>query len=145
MFDIGFLELMLVSIVGLLVLGPDRLPGAIRTVSLYVGKMRRSFNSIRAEVERELKADEIRQDLHNQAILQELRAAEKEVRKGLGVDDMKLGKDGYPLVDDPASDPAADTAKPQPAGTAAEPSTAETRGGGEQESPDEPPATPKPS
>ena len=86
MFDIGFLELILVSIVGLLVLGPERLPGAIRTVSLWVGKFRRSFNSIRAEIEREIKADEIRQELHNQAIMENLKEAEKELRQGLDVD-----------------------------------------------------------
>ncbi len=104
MFDIGFLELIIVSIVGLLVLGPDRLPGAIRTVTLYLSKIRRSFNGIRAEIERELKADEIRQDLHNQKIMQELREAQKSlqdttdaVRHGLGHNpDVKLGKDGYP-------------------------------------------------
>ena len=50
MFDIGFAELLLVSVVGLLVLGPERLPGAIRTISLWLGKLRRSFNSVRAEV-----------------------------------------------------------------------------------------------
>ena len=59
MFDIGFLELLVVSIVGLLVLGPERLPGAIRTVSLWLGKLRSGFNSVRAEIEREIKADEI--------------------------------------------------------------------------------------
>ena len=104
MFDIGFLELILVSIVGLLVLGPDRLPGAIRTVSLYVGKLRRSFNGIRAEIERELKADEIRQELHNQAIMRELREAETALRKGLGADDSQAGKDAYPPGDDPAGE-----------------------------------------
>ena len=83
MFDIGFLELILVSIVGLLVLGPERLPGAIRTVSLYVGRMRRSFNSMRAEIERELQTDEIRRQLHNEEVMQKLRDAESEVRKTL--------------------------------------------------------------
>ena len=83
MFDIGFLELILVSIVGLLVLGPERLPGAIRTVSLYVGRMRRSFNSMRAEIERELQTDEIRRQLHNEEVMQKLREAESEVRKTL--------------------------------------------------------------
>jgi len=114
MFDIGFLELLMVSVVGLLVLGPDRLPGAIRTVSLYVNKIRRSFNSIRTEIERELKTDEIRQDLHNQSIMKDLRKAEKELRKGLGVDGSLLGKDGYPLdKDDPVGAPgAAGGAKP---------------------------------
>ena len=108
MFDIGFLELILVSIIGLLVLGPERLPGAIRTVSLYMGKLRRSFNSIRSEIERELKADEIRQELHNQSILQELRETEKAMRKGLGVDGTLIGKDGYPIeAEEPGDSPAA--------------------------------------
>jgi sec-independent protein translocase protein TatB len=132
MFDIGFLELILVSIVGLLVLGPDRLPGAIRTVSLYIGKLRRSFNGIRAEIERELKADEIRQELHNQAIMRELRETENALRKGLGVDDTQLGKDGYPLGGDTAQaegEPRAanaagqDAAIDTPADTKADPST----------------------
>jgi sec-independent protein translocase protein TatB len=132
MFDIGFLELILVSIVGLLVLGPDRLPGAIRTASLYVGKLRRSFNGIRAEIERELKADEIRQELHNQAIMRELRETENALRKGLGVDDTQLGKDGYPLGGDRAQtegEPEAAKAAGQdagidtPADTKADPST----------------------
>ena len=73
MFDIGFTELILVSIVGLLVLGPERLPGAIRTASLWVGKIRRSFNTIRADIEREMKIDEIKQDLHNDAVMESLK------------------------------------------------------------------------
>jgi sec-independent protein translocase protein TatB len=113
MFDIGFLELVIVSVVGLLVLGPERLPGAIRTVMAYVNKIRRSFAGIRAEIERELKADEIRQDLHNQAIMQQLRQTEKELRQGLGVDEMKIGKDGYPAEE--ADTPAAqDSVNPDP-------------------------------
>ncbi len=108
MFDIGFLELVIVSVVGLLVLGPERLPGAIRTVSLYVGKIRSSFSGIRAEIERELRTDEIRQDLHNQAIMQELRQTERELRQGLNAhNDVKLGKDGYPIEDTPGSETAA--------------------------------------
>ncbi len=83
MFDIGFAELLLVSVVGLLVLGPDRLPGAIRTLSLWLGKLRRSFNSVRAEIERELHADEIKQELHNEAVMESLKQAEKDLRKGL--------------------------------------------------------------
>lgn len=69
MFDIGFLELVLISIVGLLVLGPERLPGAIRSVTLWVGRFRRAFSSLRTELEREVGADEIRRELHNAAIV----------------------------------------------------------------------------
>ena len=60
MFDIGFTELLLVGLVALVVLGPERLPGAVRTASLWIGRIKRSFNSIKAEVEREIGADEIR-------------------------------------------------------------------------------------
>ena len=98
MFDIGFLELVIVSVVGLLVLGPERLPVAIRTVTLYVNKIRNSVASVRADIERELKADEIRQELHNQSVMQELRKAERSIRESVEKETgMKLGKDGYPV------------------------------------------------
>ena len=73
MFDIGFSELLLIAIIGLLVLGPERLPTAIRTASLWLGRLRRQFNQIRAEVEREIGADEIRAQLRNESILEDLR------------------------------------------------------------------------
>lgn len=69
MFDIGFSELLLVALVALLVLGPERLPGAARTAGLWIGRIRRSFAAIRSEVEREIGADEIRRQLHNENIL----------------------------------------------------------------------------
>jgi sec-independent protein translocase protein TatB len=87
MFDIGFSELVLVAVVGLLVLGPERLPGAIRTGSLWLGRLRRSFNNIRAEIEREINADEIRQDLHNEGIMESLKQAEQDLRGGLEATD----------------------------------------------------------
>lgn len=83
MFDIGFAELILVSIIGLLVLGPERLPGAIRTGSLWLGKIRRSFNTIRADIEREINADELKQDLHNSAVMESLKQAEQDLRSGV--------------------------------------------------------------
>ena len=70
MFDIGFSELLLVGIVALVVLGPDRLPGAVRTAGLWIGRIKRSFSAIKAEVEREIGADEIRRQLHNEQILE---------------------------------------------------------------------------
>ena len=73
MFDIGFSELLLVGVIGLLVLGPERLPGAVRTASLWIGRIRRQFHEIKTEVEREIGADEIRAQLRNEAIMDELR------------------------------------------------------------------------
>lgn len=69
MFDIGFSELLLVTLVALLVLGPERLPGAARTAGLWIGRLRQSFSAIKSEVEREIGADEIRRQLHNEQIL----------------------------------------------------------------------------
>jgi sec-independent protein translocase protein TatB len=72
-FDIGFSELLLIAVVGLLVLGPERLPTAVRTTSLWIGRLRRQFTEIRAEVEREIGADEIRAQLRNEEIMEQLR------------------------------------------------------------------------
>ena len=136
MFDIGFLELVIISIVGLLVLGPERLPGAIRTVTLYLNKIRRSFNSMKAEVERELRADEIRQELHNQTIMQQLKDAEKELRKGLGHDDdMKIGKDGYPIAEPSAGKEEPSAEKEEPSAEKEEPSAEKEEPSAEKEEP----------
>ena len=77
MFGISFSELLLVGLVALLVLGPERLPGAARTAGLWVGRLKRSFNAIKQEVEREIGADEIRRQLHNEHIL----SMEEEAKK----------------------------------------------------------------
>jgi len=72
MFDIGFLEMVVVAIVALLVLGPERLPGAVRMAGLYLGRIKRSLADVRSQVEREMGADEIRQALHNEKIMADL-------------------------------------------------------------------------
>lgn len=80
MFQVGPLELMLVFVVALLVIGPERLPGAARTAGLWIGRFRRSFHRIRSEIEQELNADEIRRQLHNEAILEEVENVKKHTR-----------------------------------------------------------------
>jgi sec-independent protein translocase protein TatB len=85
-FEVGFSELLLVAVIGLLVLGPERLPVALRTATVFLGRLRRQYNEIRAEVEREIGADQIRADLHNARVLDELkqsRAALDETRRTL--------------------------------------------------------------
>jgi sec-independent protein translocase protein TatB len=83
MFDIGFMELLLVSVVGLLVLGPERLPGAVRTASLWMRRLRTSFNNIRNEIEREINVEEIKREIHNDSVMQSLKEAEQDLRGGL--------------------------------------------------------------
>lgn len=60
MFDIGFFELMVVGVVALLVLGPERLPMAARTCGLWLGRVRRSLTSIQTEIREELRLEELK-------------------------------------------------------------------------------------
>lgn len=60
MFDIGFSELLIIGIVALLVLGPERLPAAARTVGGVLRKARQSWMSVRNEFERELSIEEMK-------------------------------------------------------------------------------------
>ena len=105
MFDIGFTELLLVGLVALLVLGPERLPVAAHMAGLWIGRIKRSFNSIKAEVEREIGADEIRRQLHNERILE----LEREMKRSL------LPEASTPAPEPPPAGAAAsDAAAPQP-------------------------------
>jgi sec-independent protein translocase protein TatB len=62
MFDIGFSELLIVAVVALLVLGPEKLPTAVRALGLWVGKFRRTVSSIQSEISEELRLDELRRN-----------------------------------------------------------------------------------
>lgn len=77
MFDIGFPELLLISIVALLVIGPDKLPETIRTMSLWMGRFRRSFAKIKQEIENEIGADEIKAQLYNESIMEDIEKTRK--------------------------------------------------------------------
>ena len=60
MFDIGFTELLLIAVVALVVLGPDKLPTAVRTVGLWVGRAKRTIGGIQKEISEELRMEELR-------------------------------------------------------------------------------------
>ncbi|MDX1268469.1 MAG: Sec-independent protein translocase protein TatB [Oceanisphaera sp.] len=63
MFDIGFWELIVIAIIGLLVLGPERLPVAIRTVSRMFKTVRDTANAVKTELAQELRMEELHRDL----------------------------------------------------------------------------------
>ncbi len=108
MFDIGFAELLLVAVVGLLVIGPERLPGAIRTGSAWLNRFRRGFNDIKREIQ---------QELHNDAIMQDLRKTGEQLQQqaetiGRSVENATYSPaDSQPDHDDPDSK-ASKTAPP---------------------------------
>ncbi|HCW89144.1 MAG TPA: twin-arginine translocase subunit TatB [Marinobacter sp.] len=63
MFDIGFVELVICSIIALLVLGPERLPAAARATGRWIGGARRMVTQFTSELDRQLKAEELREEL----------------------------------------------------------------------------------
>jgi sec-independent protein translocase protein TatB len=83
MFDPSFFELIIICIVALLVLGPDRLPGAIKTVGLWIGRLRRSFNKIKREIEQEVGADEIRRQLRNEDIMEKFNKTKSQITESI--------------------------------------------------------------
>lgn len=63
MFDIGFWELMLIGVMGLVVLGPERLPTAIRTVRSWISGARKFSESVKTELSEELRIHELHSNL----------------------------------------------------------------------------------
>jgi sec-independent protein translocase protein TatB len=98
MFDIGFAELLLLSLVGLLVLGPERLPRVARTLGGMARKARGSWLSLKRSIEAEMRAEELKEPL---------RHFEKELKST--VDDVKSGVSS---VTKPTSPDPAPVAKP---------------------------------
>jgi sec-independent protein translocase protein TatB len=68
MFDVGFWEILLILVLALVVIGPERLPGAARTVGLWVGKSRRFIEGVKSDVEQEFDVSEFKRVIHNQEI-----------------------------------------------------------------------------
>lgn len=72
MFDIGFFELLLISVVGLLVFGPEQFLDAVRITTRWVKRIRRSFDEVRTDIQREL---------HNDEVMRELKASANDLEK----------------------------------------------------------------
>ncbi|MEJ2405923.1 MAG: Sec-independent protein translocase protein TatB [Candidatus Thiodiazotropha sp.] len=66
MFDVGFWELGLIALVALIVIGPERLPKVARTVGLWLGRGRRFVANVKADIDREIKAEELKAILEKQ-------------------------------------------------------------------------------
>lgn len=67
MFDVGFWELVMIGVIALVVVGPERLPRMARVAGLWLGRARRVLGSVKQEIDRELKADELKEILRKQA------------------------------------------------------------------------------
>ncbi|MFM1570788.1 MAG: Sec-independent protein translocase protein TatB [Porticoccaceae bacterium] len=79
MFDIGFSEIMVVAVISLIIMGPERLPETVRTLSLWLGRVRQFVSSAREEIEDEVGIDEIRRQLRNEKIMRDLEKSKNEL------------------------------------------------------------------
>ena len=75
----GFFEILLIAVVALFVVGPERMPEAVRSVVLTIGRIKRSFNSARTELEKQIGADDIRRQLHNESIMESIGQVKNEL------------------------------------------------------------------
>ena len=78
MFEIGFPELLVIIFVGLLVVGPEKLPQILKTLTSSFRAIKSYLMEPRSEIEKSVGMDEIRQDLHNEEIMEDLKENKKE-------------------------------------------------------------------
>lgn len=77
MFSIGFAEILVVAVILLIVVGPERLPEAIRGVSVQLSKFQRYWSRAKRDLEKELGLDDIRREIHNAEVMEHLRTTQK--------------------------------------------------------------------
>ncbi|MEC8755781.1 MAG: Sec-independent protein translocase protein TatB [Pseudomonadota bacterium] len=105
--DFGSLEILLIVVVTLLVIGPEKLPETLRTLGLWFGRLSRSFHSVKSEIEKEVGMDDVRRQLHNEAVMQEMKRIEDEVKSAVDpvTQSMSISDHSTP-ESTPDSDPA---------------------------------------
>jgi sec-independent protein translocase protein TatB len=116
MFDVGFSEILVIAVVALVVVGPERLPKVARTLGHMFGRLQRYVNEVKADISREMELDELRklqgqvQDAARgieQSVTQatgEINAAMRETATSV---EQALGPSSEPATPAPASPPKA--------------------------------------
>lgn len=83
MFDVGFSELVLIAVVAMIVIGPERLPKVARTVGALVGRMQRYVANVKSEVEREMQFEDLKK------LQQEIQAQSEQVENTILAQDLQ--------------------------------------------------------
>ena len=109
MFELSFGKMALIAVVALLVLGPERLPGAARTAGALLRRLRNSWQGVRSEIERELAAEDIKRSIHDTArsvdLREEIRNTANEFRSAVSGESSKPVDSARPdETDKPRSD-----------------------------------------
>jgi len=121
MFDIGFSELMVIAVVALIVIGPERLPKVARTMGHLFGRMQRYVNDVKADITREMQLEELRK------LQSEMEEAARSIEHGVS----KEVRDAEEELDKISREAAVDAA-PAPAAPAHLPAEQAKDGGSEQ-------------
>ncbi len=116
MFDIGFSEMIVIAVIALIVLGPEKLPRVARTAGHLLGRMQRYVNDVKADINREVELDELRKlqkEMQNtaqsieQTVKGEINAVESEFKQ-IGDSTQKALAEPLASVVDPVADAFAD-------------------------------------
>lgn len=91
MFDVGFWEILLILVLALVVIGPERLPGAARKAGYFVGKARRYIEGVRSEVESELDVNEFKRMMHNQEV--QINELQQQLKSGVAAVESDISGD----------------------------------------------------
>jgi sec-independent protein translocase protein TatB len=123
MFDVGFSEIVVIAVVALIVIGPERLPKVARTLGHLFGRMQRYVNDVKADISREMELDELRklqasvQDAAHaieQTVNKEITSTESELNSiaSSAAQAMQPAADPAPAIDAPPSDATTPAAAP---------------------------------
>lgn len=104
MFDIGFSELLIIAVVALIVIGPERLPKVARTVGHLVGRMQRYVNDVKADISREMELDELKK--LRSSMEETARSFEQSVQKEIRETESELGSVAESARPEPETEPA---------------------------------------
>lgn len=121
MFDVGFSELIVIAIVALVVIGPERLPKVARTAGLLLGRLQRYVNDVKADINREMQLDELkalRSELQESArdleqrVSSELRSVEETFQQSVAATLPSPGETTLPVTGADAESALAPTIAP---------------------------------
>src|SRR5262245_32809900 len=115
MFDIGFSELLVIAIVALIVIGPERLPKVARTLGHLFGRMQRYVNDVKADISREMELEELRK--LQSSVEDAAHSFQTTVNKEISETESELNKvaqEALPAPDHPEAPAPAPAAQPAP-------------------------------
>jgi sec-independent protein translocase protein TatB len=110
MFDVSFSELVVIALVALIVIGPERLPKVARTVGALLGRLQRYVNDVKADINREIQLDELKK--LQQQVAEQAQGMEQSVSQQLKSTETALNESLTQGLDKRADQPPADIVPP---------------------------------